>query len=606
MTEGAVDELGDGAGVCKFCPDGRKYNPANKTSYTTRDQICSKCPKHTYGDPKPNEAPNEIKNKEIYNTSQYPGCKDCPAGTIYTGTGATNESQCTKSCGDGTMTLPDGSCIDCPVGTYSAVSPDDKNFNICVPCPLGTTTESKRATSQSACKIKCTIYTHYGKYQNITTNNVTIKSSVCSACPEQTYSTTAAATSCTACKDYGDSVYLLTQGHNHKTTLGGLLNTFKCVPKDQITTAQKNIYSPEGKQLLFIVSSEGFLIDYISTGSINTVKDYGGSYGKGNLDKNVDNYYYSTQGRKGWIGNNSCNAHGSSVKGGTLKTMGMQCEYNVNYTFKVQSPLVFDIQGDGLVFTSVQDGVQFNITGDKMEQTAWTTNMEAKGFDDAFLCIADHSNPELTYINTKLFEQVPNGPHKPHHIKDRSLEAWQNDHSTPIVYDGKVLNVDIKSGKQLFGDQNGEATGFDELIKYDSNSDGFINEQDNIFKNLLLWSDLNKNGRVDYYVTDGVNFFQGLKNAWAGLAWNSCTAANKNDECASPEIKTLAEVGIKSISTAYSTEYVEGTQEVKTDEHGNVIGIVGEFLMDLWNSATETLEEVWNTIVDVFFKTENS
>ena len=68
----------------------------------------------------------------------------------------------------------------------------------------------------------------------------------------------------------------------------------------------------------------------------------------------------------------------------------------------------------------------------------------------------------------------------------------------------------------------------------------------------------------------------------------------------------LEEVGISSISTDYSTEFNEDGVTIKTDEHGNVIGIVGGFIMDVWNEVTNTFESLMRVVVDVFFKTANS
>jgi len=55
----------------------------------------------------------------------------------------------------------------------------------------------------------------------------------------------------------------------------------------------------------------------------------------------------------------------------------------------------------------------------------------------------------------------------------------------------------IDNGKELFGDQNGAAHGFQELARYDSNSDGVIDRRDPVFMALKVYQDMNSNGRFD-------------------------------------------------------------------------------------------------------------
>ena len=104
--------------------------------------------------------------------------------------------------------------------------------------------------------------------------------------------------------------------------------------------------------------------------------------------------------------------------------------------------------GDGLEFTSPEEGVFFDLDADGIiEKTAWTTQKSV--FDDAFL-----------------------------------------------IYD-KNGNGQVDNGKELFGDQNGAENGFHELSKYDDNNDKTINKDDPIWTKLRLWADMNKNGKVD-------------------------------------------------------------------------------------------------------------
>ena len=122
---------------------------------------------------------------------------------------------------------------------------------------------------------------------------------------------------------------------------------------------------------------------------------------------------------------------------------------DVDETFRrYTSPLILDLLGNGLRFTSVENGVRFDLDADGIaEQIAWTDFQ--KEFDDAFL--------------------------------------WYDKNN-----DGKILN-----GKELFGDQNGAKNGFYELAKYDKNKDNVINKDDAIYEKLKLWVDFNKNAQIN-------------------------------------------------------------------------------------------------------------
>jgi hypothetical protein len=142
------------------------------------------------------------------------------------------------------------------------------------------------------------------------------------------------------------------------------------------------------------------------------------------------------------------------------------------------SPIIMDQDGNGKIdLTSVKDGVQFDIDGNgQKEQVAWT---EAKGEQtDGWLALPDEEG-------------------------------------------------DIKSGKQLFGNQWGDANGYERLKQFDDNQDGVIDAQDAIAGKLRMWQDKNHNGKVD-----------------AG------------------EMKTLADAGVQSIQLGY-------TESDETDAFGN-------------------------------------
>ena len=109
-------------------------------------------------------------------------------------------------------------------------------------------------------------------------------------------------------------------------------------------------------------------------------------------------------------------------------------------------PLVFDLNGNGLELSRVEDGVTFAIDGKGVQRkTAFVQG------GDAFLAL------------------------------DR---------------DG---NGKIDGGQELFGDQNGAIDGFAELARFDENQDGSIDAQDKIFSQLQLYQDQNRDGISQEY-----------------------------------------------------------------------------------------------------------
>ena len=116
--------------------------------------------------------------------------------------------------------------------------------------------------------------------------------------------------------------------------------------------------------------------------------------------------------------------------------MSIEIQMGVQRLDQQQDPIVFDLDGDGIELTDVNNGVRFDITGKgQTVQTAWVRGGDA-------------------------------------------LLAWDRNG-----------NGTIDSGLELFGDQRGASNGFEELRKLDTNSDGFIGPEDNKFTELVLWRD---------------------------------------------------------------------------------------------------------------------
>ncbi len=108
------------------------------------------------------------------------------------------------------------------------------------------------------------------------------------------------------------------------------------------------------------------------------------------------------------------------------------------------TPLVLDLDGDGIELTTREDGVLFDIDLDGIaDQTAWVQA------DDALLAL------------------------------DRNGDGIINDRG------------------ELFGDTDGFDDGFQNLASLDSNNDGKIDAQDALFADLIVWQDLNQDGISD-------------------------------------------------------------------------------------------------------------
>ncbi|WP_181359648.1 calcium-binding protein [Vibrio splendidus] len=111
------------------------------------------------------------------------------------------------------------------------------------------------------------------------------------------------------------------------------------------------------------------------------------------------------------------------------------------------SPLILDLDGDGIETTNLENGVYFDHNGDgKLERSATATS------DDGFLALDLDGNGTIDY------------------------------------------------GKELFGDNTVLAdgtlakNGFEALAQYDENADGIIDANDSIYNQLKVFRDLNQDG----------------------------------------------------------------------------------------------------------------
>lgn len=123
-----------------------------------------------------------------------------------------------------------------------------------------------------------------------------------------------------------------------------------------------------------------------------------------------------------------------------LSDNATEIEATICFDFYI-TPLVLDLDGDGVELISIDAGVQFDMTADGiLDDTSWV------GADDGLLAL------------------------------DINGDGTINDHS------------------ELFGTNMGAADGFAQLALFDSNEDGVIDASDDVFANLLVWQDANQDG----------------------------------------------------------------------------------------------------------------
>jgi len=115
------------------------------------------------------------------------------------------------------------------------------------------------------------------------------------------------------------------------------------------------------------------------------------------------------------------------------------------------SPLLIDTAGNGYKLSGLKGGVRFDIDGDgKAEQVAWTR----EDTDNAWLALDRNGNGVI----------------------DDGSELFGNNTPVPGLPGVKALN------------------GFAALKFYDDQHDGVIDKRDQVFAQLLLWTDVNHNG----------------------------------------------------------------------------------------------------------------
>ena len=143
------------------------------------------------------------------------------------------------------------------------------------------------------------------------------------------------------------------------------------------------------------------------------------------------------------------NVHATVTYGGTTRFVHIGHEFLSpnNHDISFSSPLILDLDQDGIETINYSQGVTFDINADGTEeQTGWVSA------DDALLVL-------------------------------------------DLNQDGLINNASELFGEHMLkADGNKASDGFDALTEYDANKDGVIDSEDQIFSQLQLWVDANSDG----------------------------------------------------------------------------------------------------------------
>ncbi|VDK70449.1 unnamed protein product [Anisakis simplex] len=134
-----------GRARCELCP---KASTTLHLAATTVDECVVECRPGNYLDVSTGvceQCGHMGYQPKAGSTSCYP----CPHGTVSLTKNATSLGQCIYNCPPGQQHTSDGACEPCAVGFYKAL-----NDVLCQPCPASTTTEDIGSTSATHCLLR--------------------------------------------------------------------------------------------------------------------------------------------------------------------------------------------------------------------------------------------------------------------------------------------------------------------------------------------------------------------------------------------------------------------------------------------------------------------
>ncbi|MDR6609090.1 calcium-binding protein, partial [Pseudomonas synxantha] len=254
---------------------------------------------------------------------------------------------------------------------------------------------------------------------------------------------------------------------------------------------------------------------------------------------------------------------GSGAWGNFLTTLSSLWGFALN----MLSPLVLDLDGDGVETLSINSGVKFDHDKDGIaERTGWVAP------DDGLL-----------------------------------------------VYD-RNLNGNIDDGGELFGNYsertNGQAAGngFIALADYDENGDGVINVADSIYSKLQVWKDLDSDGKVSTGEIFGLQEL-GVTSLSTSYDESRYTDANANGffqqgsfQSASGEAGSLVDVWFaaenKSINLDFHSlgKLPSLSDAINQDESGKLAALIELFSTERDGVKARTLIDdivfLWSGVVD--------
>ena len=147
---------------------------------------------------------------------------------------------------------------------------------------------------------------------------------------------------------------------------------------------------------------------------------------------------------------------------------------------------LFGDEGSGFNFPAWMDGLRdmFNDATDTPDPILTLRNIGMRGGDPLILDL-NGDGVELVQLENSTARFDVNGD------DFATPTGWVNAEDGLLVLD-KNSNGRIDSVNELFG--NTTLTGFEELALYDSNLDGKINSEDDVFSDLKIWQDRNQDG----------------------------------------------------------------------------------------------------------------
>jgi len=180
------------------------------------------------------------------------------------------------------------------------------------------------------------------------------------------------------------------------------------------------------------------------------------------------------------------NLQNSKISSGTSQSKGWGLDYSFSYSHQESEKMTFSTKS--VVKTGDGRTIDFSLDLNMSREFVSQTNINIKA-GDALIdpLVINYSGKNLNLTNNKIsFDINMDG--------GKEQIAFPKDGCGFLVLD-KNNDGTINDGKELFGPSTGN--GFDELKKYDSDNNNWIDENDAVFDKLQIWTkDENGNDKL--------------------------------------------------------------------------------------------------------------